>query len=110
MEFSFLLREIRIKKSITQKKLAELLLVPRTVISMYETGKRIPTKSRYKQICKILDVSEIDLPYTSYLKVDLKDEIKLLKEENQKLKKEIDQCPMCKIRRRLESEDDKSKK
>lgn len=57
--FGSKINSIRLDKGITQEKLAELIETPRTVISMIETGARIPTRKQFIAINKALDINEV---------------------------------------------------
>lgn len=57
MLFNERLKEIRIKKNLTQEEFAKLLNISPSSISLYETGNREPSLSTLVNIAKILDVS-----------------------------------------------------
>lgn len=51
------LKNERLRKSISQKDLAELIDVAKSTYSLYESGKREPGISTIKKIAKVLNVS-----------------------------------------------------
>lgn len=53
------MRNMREKLNYTQKDLADSLNIPRTVISMIENGKRIPTRRQFKLLDKYLGFTQI---------------------------------------------------
>lgn len=55
------IREFRVKKSISQQKLAEAIGVDRGLISLYETGRRNPKLSTLKKIASVLNCSYLSL-------------------------------------------------
>ena len=59
MGFSDRLKELRIKKGLSQDALAEALEIPRTTISHYEKNKddRLPRKDRLNKIADFFGVS-----------------------------------------------------
>jgi putative transcriptional regulator len=50
------LAELRKKKGLTQKELADILGVSESTISMYETGDRIPSLFKAKKMAKFFNV------------------------------------------------------
>ena len=61
MEFSEKLQELRKGKSLTQEELAEALLVSRTAISKWESGRGYPSIDSLKEISRFFAVSIDDL-------------------------------------------------
>ena len=55
------IKEIRIKKNITQKELADAIGVNMSLLSRYETGKTEPTAKRLSAMAKALNVSVDEL-------------------------------------------------
>ena len=58
-KFAETLREIRIKKEMSQQQLADMLCVERSTIAGWETGRRIPNITFIRQLaaCLIVDIS-----------------------------------------------------
>ena len=52
-----IIRDIRVKRGLTQDQLAALSRVPRICISRYESGKYYPSLSNAMKLAKALDVS-----------------------------------------------------
>ena len=52
-----IIRDIRVKRGLTQDQLAALSHVPRICISRYESGKYYPSLSNAMKLAKALDVS-----------------------------------------------------
>ena len=50
------MREVRIRRGLSQEKLAELADLDRTFVSMIERGKRHPTLETAKSLAEALDV------------------------------------------------------
>ena len=59
------LAQLRRKKFLTQKQLAELLGVTDTLVSSWERGVYQPRLSNLKKLCEILDVSLDDIEFLS---------------------------------------------
>lgn len=57
MEFGKRLRELRIKKGISQKDVAEALSISVNAISQYETNKRFPDQEVLVKLCKFYKIS-----------------------------------------------------
>lgn len=55
------LKELRLKKKLSQKELAEELGITQEAVSFLETGKRNPSYELLKKISKYFDVSVDDL-------------------------------------------------
>ena len=53
-----MIKQLRIRKGMSQKKLAIFLGISQTLISKYEKGQRNPTQESIKKIAKVLDVFE----------------------------------------------------
>ncbi len=51
------LRELRLKKGLTQKELANKLGVSPSAIGMYEQGRREPENALLSELCRILDTT-----------------------------------------------------
>ena len=52
-------RNMREKLGYTQKHISDNLNIPRTIISMIENGKRLPTRKQFNLLDKYLGFSEI---------------------------------------------------
>ncbi len=50
------LREIRMRKGLTQREIADQLGIPYQMISQYETGRRCPKIETAKRLASILDI------------------------------------------------------
>ena len=61
MEFNEKLQELRKSRSITQEELAEALLVSRTAISKWESGRGYPSIDSLKEISRYFSVTIDDL-------------------------------------------------
>ena len=61
MEFSEKLQELRKSRSLTQEELAEALLVSRTAISKWESGRGYPSIDSLKEISRFFSVTIDDL-------------------------------------------------
>ena len=61
MEFNEKLQELRKSRSITQEELAEALLVSRTAISKWESGRGYPSIDSLKEISRFFSVAIDDL-------------------------------------------------
>ncbi len=61
MEFNEKLQELRKSKSLTQEELAEALLVSRTAISKWESGRGYPSIDSLKEISRYFSVTIDDL-------------------------------------------------
>lgn len=61
MEFNEKLQELRKSKSMTQEELAEALLVSRTAISKWESGRGYPSIDSLKEISRCFSVTIDDL-------------------------------------------------
>ena len=60
--------ELRKKEGLTQESLAEMLFVSRTLISNWETGKRVPDRYNLGKMAEIFNVREEDiLPDDMYI-------------------------------------------
>lgn len=57
LEFQMLLREHRLSKGITQKKLAELINKPQSFVSKYEIGEKALDLFELITICKKLNLN-----------------------------------------------------
>lgn len=57
MSFNERLKEIRIKKGLTQEEFAKLLNISSSAISLYESGSREPSLATLVNIANVLDVS-----------------------------------------------------
>ena len=57
MEFNEKLQELRKQKGFTQEELADLLLVSRTAVSKWESGRRYPNIDSLKAISKLFSVT-----------------------------------------------------
>lgn len=55
------LAELRKKKGLTQKELANKLKISESAIAMYETGRRIPSLNKAKMIAEFFDVNIEDI-------------------------------------------------
>ena len=56
-EFKNIVRDARLKKNLSQMRLAELMGVNKQAISQYERGVRFPTKENLNALCDALGVS-----------------------------------------------------
>lgn len=59
--FGEIVKNTREKSGLTQRELAKKLNLPRTVISMIETGSRIPTRKQYLEIIRLFNIPENDI-------------------------------------------------
>ena len=59
--FGSFIREKRLEQGLTQKELAEKLILSESAISKWESGKSYPDITLVPEICKALDVSEHEL-------------------------------------------------
>ena len=57
MRFDSTIRTYRDKKNMTQKKLADLLDLPRTTVSFYETKRQLPNLKTAERIAEILSTT-----------------------------------------------------
>lgn len=62
------IKQLRIEKKLTQKKLSELTGISEVMISQYERGVRIPKNKNLRKLASILDMSgnrllNMDLPF-----------------------------------------------
>ena len=57
-KMGYIIKQLRIRKGISQKELAKLLDIDQTSISKYEKGQRNPTPERAKKIAEALNVPE----------------------------------------------------
>ena len=55
------LKELRIKKEITQKELSKKLNVKQNTISQWETGERLPRADKLFKLAKILNCTVDEL-------------------------------------------------
>ncbi len=55
------IRDLRLASDMTQKELADKLLVDQTAVSNWEKGKNPPLPKYRKQLCKIFDCTEEEL-------------------------------------------------
>jgi len=55
------IRELRIRKNLTQQQLANMVGISKKTISAYETGKAVPSLRVAIKLAKVLDVSLDDL-------------------------------------------------
>lgn len=60
MEFSVILKNLRLREDLTQKELAEELKLPQSTISKYEKGQ---LEANYKNLIKIADFFEVTIDY-----------------------------------------------
>lgn len=51
------IKELRLENNLSQAKLGELLLVSQDTISIWETGKALPSTEYIIAICKKFDIS-----------------------------------------------------
>jgi transcriptional regulator with XRE-family HTH domain len=105
-EFGKNLKRIRKERNLTQKKLAKLTYLNRSVIGMYEANIRIPKYRNYLKLCKVLEVENIN-GYVNNSKKVLRQKIYELEHEVQKLEIKIKNCSMCKVRKELEEKGQK---
>ena len=57
MDTKDIIRELRIKKSLSQESLAEKIFVTRQAVSRWENGETVPNTEMLKQLSKFFDVS-----------------------------------------------------
>ncbi|WP_163853500.1 helix-turn-helix domain-containing protein [Paenibacillus elgii] len=57
MEFGERLKSLRIAHELTQKELAKALNMTESMLSRYETGKRLPNLDVFLQLANYFDVS-----------------------------------------------------
>lgn len=55
------IRDLRLASDMTQKELADKLLVDQTAVSNWEKGKNPPLPKYRKQLCKLFDCTEEEL-------------------------------------------------
>lgn len=55
------IRTLRMRKGLTQKRLAELLKVDQSAVALWESGATSPNLSRLKKLAEILDCTVEDL-------------------------------------------------
>jgi transcriptional regulator with XRE-family HTH domain len=55
------LREIRLKKNLTQRQLAALLRTDQSIVSKWETGTHTPLPNTLTRIAQVLKVRESEL-------------------------------------------------
>lgn len=70
------IKNVRKARKLSQKKLAELMGTTQQVISLYESGKRVPSDPSFLKLAKILDVD------SEYLKGDVYSENEVLEALN----------------------------
>lgn len=63
MEFSDILKEIRLKRKMTQEEFAELLQISRAAVALYETGRRQPKLKTIERYAELLNVPSERLLY-----------------------------------------------
>lgn len=63
MEFKEKLKELRIKKQLTQEALGEMLHVSRSLIAKWESGLGIPTEDSIDKICEIFNITREQLMF-----------------------------------------------
>lgn len=51
------LKELRLNKGLTQKRLGDLVGLTEQSIQKYESGARKPDLETFREICKVLDLS-----------------------------------------------------
>lgn len=61
LHLSNIIKELRIKKKLTQKDLAEALRVSEKTISKWETGRGFPDISLFEPLAQVLEISMIEL-------------------------------------------------
>lgn len=61
LTFGSFIREKRREKEMTQKELAEILLLSESAVSKWESGKSYPDITLVPEICKALEISEHEL-------------------------------------------------
>ena len=64
-KFGLFIKNSRLKKNYTQKKLADLLFIDVTAVSKWERGISYPDITLVPEICKILEISEHELIQSS---------------------------------------------
>lgn len=71
MSFSNKLREIRLKRNMTEKQLAELIGIQLRTYKNYETGKTIPRIQTLRKLSITLNISSdelLELDFELYMK------------------------------------------
>lgn len=61
MEFKDNLKKLRLNKNMTQKELANVLYVSRSLIAKWENGLGLPTEQSLNMLCEFFNVEKIDL-------------------------------------------------
>lgn len=61
MDFKVNLKEIRERRNLTQKALAELLCISDRTVSSWESGRTEPSMNMIEQLCKALNCKKSDL-------------------------------------------------
>lgn len=59
-KYSLILRQLRLKKNITQKDLAMILDEPQSYVSKYESGEQRLDLYEIERICEALKISLLD--------------------------------------------------
>lgn len=59
------LAELRCKKNMSQRKLAEKLNISCASIGMYESGKRVPSLNRAIEIARLFDVPVEEISFSN---------------------------------------------
>lgn len=60
MEFSQIVKQLRLERGLTQQELADMVGLTKVTISQYETGKRKPS---FEMIEALADVFHVDMNY-----------------------------------------------
>jgi len=71
MDFASRLKKLRLEKSMGQKELADEMNLKRSTISMWESGKRYPSRENMEWLS---DIFNVDLDYL-YCKTDIRQKI-----------------------------------
>ena len=93
------LKELRIKKNITQEELAKQLYLSRQAVSRWETGKSIPDYQTLISICEFYNVN-INYFFEDNNLQDKKSYFDLILENFNKQKTKHEQCFYCDTYRR----------
>ncbi len=76
MSYKELFLKRREELGLTQAKVAESINIPRTIVSMIETGVRIPTRKQFKDIQDLFNISDNEL--REIMETEITDQIKLM--------------------------------
>lgn len=57
MDFARILKDIRLKRKMTQQEMADLLHITRTTVSLYENGRHTPDIRSIQRYAEILEVT-----------------------------------------------------